>query len=167
MINKQQALPQVVNSGEEILRQLIDKLSMPNGFSKLNTHQRRLLLTAVLCSVIPADGHVRKVEMDHLEKHLQEKFRFTKDQMATAIVLAKQNVGNLNIQSLAQHLPELLSIEDRTNLVGMLWDIALCDHELHHSEEALVYKISDAAGVLRKRVTEQQAIAASRNGLQR
>ena len=63
-------------------------------------------------------------------------------------------------------MPDLLSIDDRTQLIGMLWDLALCDHELHQNEETLIYKVADAAGVLRKRVAEQQAIASSRSGMQ-
>ncbi len=76
-----------------------------------------------------------------------------------------QNALDSGVEILAKHLPELLSIEDRTHLVGMLWDIALCDHDLHQNEKSLIYKIADASGVLRKRVVEQHAIAASRNGM--
>ena len=70
------------------LTKMIEKLSAPNGFAKLTPVQRRLLLAAVLSSIVPADGHVRKVEMEQLEKHLKIKFQFAKDQLQTALHLA-------------------------------------------------------------------------------
>lgn len=151
------------NHGE--ILQITEKLAMPNGFAKLTTLQRRLLLAAVLSSVVPADGQVLKVEMEQLEKQLRVKFQFTQDQLQTAMAMASKHGSPKGVELLAKHLPELLSIEDRTQLIGLLWDLALCDHELHQREETLIYKIADAAGVLRKRVTEQQAIASSRSGM--
>jgi uncharacterized tellurite resistance protein B-like protein len=53
-------------------------------------------------------------------------------------------------------LTELLSVEDRVNLIGLLWDVALCDLELAPEEEAMVIKVADLADVPRKRVIEQQ-----------
>jgi uncharacterized tellurite resistance protein B-like protein len=147
------------------LTQVMDKLAMPNGFAKLTPDQRRLLLGAVLSSIVPADGYVRKVEMDLLDKLLKTKFQFANSQLQTALGLASKQGSFANVETLAKHLPELLSIEDRTQLIGLLWDLALCDHELHQREETLIYKMADASGVLRKRVTEQQAIASSRSGM--
>lgn len=152
------------DSHAEIL-QITEKLAMPNGFAKLTSLQRRLLLAAVLSSIVPADGHVRKVEMEQLEKQLRVKFQFTSRQLQTAMAMASKQGSPTGVELLAKHLPELLSIEDRTQLIGMLWDLALCDHELHHREETLIYKVADAANVLRKRVAEQQSIASSRSGM--
>ena len=150
---------------EVAIAQIVEKLSTPNGFAKLNPQQRRLILAAVLCSIVPADGLIRKVEMEHLEKHLSSKFQFTKEALTSALALGHQKTPHSGVEILARHLPELLGIEDRTELIGMLWDIALCDQDLHQNEESLIFKVADAAGVLRKRVVEQQAIAASRNGI--
>ena len=150
---------------EVAIAQIIEKISAPNGFAKLNPQQRRLLLAAVLSSIVPADGLIRKVEMEHLEQHLSSKFQFAKEALTGALALGRQKTPHSGIEILARHLPELLSIEDRTQLIGMLWDVAFCDQDLHQNEEMLIHKVADAAGVLRKRVVEQQAIAASRNGM--
>ena len=147
------------------IAQIIEKISTPNGFARLTPQQRRLLLAAVLSSIVPADGLIHDVEIEHLEKHLNSKFQFSKEALRNALALAHQKATQSEIEILARHLPELLSIEDRTQLIGMLWDVALCDQDLHQSEENLIYKVADAAGVLRKRVVEQEAIAASRNGM--
>jgi uncharacterized tellurite resistance protein B-like protein len=147
------------------ISQITEKLAMPNGFAKLTSIQRRLLLAAVLTSIVPVDGHVRKVEMEQLEKLLKQKFQFSQGQLQTAMAMASKQGLPTEVELLAKHLPELLSIEDRTQMIGMLWDLALCDHELHQREETLIYKVAYAAGVLRKRVAEQQSIASSRSGM--
>ncbi|MDE2445118.1 MAG: TerB family tellurite resistance protein [Alphaproteobacteria bacterium] len=152
-------------SSRQALADIVEKMSSPNGFSKLTPKQRSLLLAAVLSSVVPADGLVRAVEMQHLEKHLTTKFQFARQSLSEALDLARRTHSQSGIEVMAKHLPELLSIEDRIQLIGMLWDIALCDQELHQNEETLIYKLADAVGVMRKRVVEQQAIAASRNGI--
>ena len=147
------------------LTQIVEKLALPNGFSKLTPSQRQLLLAAVLSSIVPADGLVRKVEIEQLEKLLKTKFQFANSQLETAMRMANKQGSFTGVETLAKYLPELLSIEDRTHLIGLLWDLALCDHELHQREESLINKVADAAGVLRKRVAEQKAIASSRSGM--
>ncbi len=147
------------------LTQIVEKLALPNGFSKLTPSQRQLLLAAVLSSIVPADGLVRKVEIEQLEKLLKTKFQFANSQLETAMSMANKQGSFTGVETLAKYLPELLSIEDRTHLIGLLWDVALCDHELHQREGSLINKVADAAGVLRKRVAEQKAIASSRSGM--
>ena len=87
--------------------------------------------------------------------------------MKYALGLIKNNVSPEHLAQATKQLPEMLSIEDRVNLVGMLWDLALCDFELHSLEEALIYKIADQAGVPRKRVAEEQARATRQNAVAR
>ncbi len=160
-----QAMQTAADHSHAELAQILDTLSSPNGFAKLTPLQRRLLLAAVLSSIVPADGLVRKVEIEQLEKLLKTKFQFANSQLQTAMSMASKQGSFAGVETLAKYLPELLSIEDRTHLIGLLWDLALCDHELHQREETLIYKVAEAAGVLRKRVTEQLAIASSRNGM--
>jgi uncharacterized tellurite resistance protein B-like protein len=78
--------------------------------------------------------------------------------LAEALTIARSNLGTQeNYTVVAAHLPELLSIDDRCSMIGMLWDLALCDHELHATEEKLIYTIADKAEVPRKTVAEQLA----------
>jgi uncharacterized tellurite resistance protein B-like protein len=149
-----------MTEAKAIISQIIEKIAVPNGFAKLSPPQRKYLLAAILGSVVPADGKVRPIELEHFESFLKTKYHLGNDQLNIARSFAKLGFEVEQLHHAARYLPELLSIEDRTNLVGMLWDIALCDQELHSKEDALIYKIADLAGVPRKRVAEQQAIAA-------
>ncbi len=143
-----------------MISQIVEKIATPNGFAKLSPSQRKYLLVAILGSIVPVDGKIRAVEVEHFESFLKTKYQLNNDSLKIALSFSNLGFDVEQLQEAARHLPELLSIEDRTNLVGLLWDIALCDQELHAKEDALIYKIADLAGVPRKRVAEQQAIAA-------
>ena len=140
-----------------LMAEIMSKLDQPSGFAKLLPNQRKFLLAAVLGSIVPADGKIRDVEMQHLEAHLKQKYNCTPETLKLAMSYANTGLADKHLQKAARQLTELLSIEDRTALIGLLWDIAICDNELHKSEESLIYKIADAAEVPKKRVAEQQA----------
>jgi uncharacterized tellurite resistance protein B-like protein len=148
-----------------MIAQIIERIATPNGFAKLSPVQRKFLLAAILSSIVPADGKVREIEIDHLRQHLQHKYQLNAEQLREALAFAGHGLPGNQMQQAAKHLPDLLSIDDRASLIGMMWDIALSDKELHTSEEAMIYKFADDAGVARKKVVEQQArIAANRGG---
>lgn len=160
MVKVDKASEASLAEAKAIFIQIIEKIAMPNGFAKLSPPQRKYLLAAILGSVVPADEKVRPVELQHFEAFLKTRYQMNNDTLSIALSFGNLGFEVEQLQQAARYLPELLSINDRTNLVGMLWDIALCDHELHAKEDALIYKIADLAGVPRKRVAEQQAIAA-------
>jgi uncharacterized tellurite resistance protein B-like protein len=140
------------------LHGILTKISRPQGFAGLDNEQRKFLLAALLGSVVPADGKIRPCEIEKLEELLRQRMQTRGQTLNEALDIARSNLrptGDVTVA--ATHLPELLSIEDRCNLIGMLWDVALSDNELHSSEEALIYKIADSADVPRKRVIEQQS----------
>lgn len=147
-----------------MMADIMAKLAQPRGFSKLQPNQRKFLLAAVLGSIVPADGKIRDVEMKHLEVHLKQKYNCSPETLKLALSYANTGLANEPLQKAASQLTELLSIEDRTSLIGLLWDLAVCDNELHSNEEAMIYKIADSAGVPRKRVAEQLARAQGNNG---
>lgn len=73
------------------------------------------------------------------------------------------NLGKLEaIEKVSRALIELLSISDRIALVGMLWELALVDLELHKLEEEYICRVSDCAGVPRRKVVEMEAKAAAK-----
>lgn len=150
--------------GDLMITDIMATLETPNGFSKLQPNQRKILLAAILGSIIPCDGKIREVEVKHLRDHLQQRFGLTTTILKSAIAHASIGLNPEYLKKACAQLPELLSIEDRTNLIGMLWDIALCDHELHSTEEKMIYAVADSSGVPRKRVAEMQSRAQSNIG---
>ena len=102
--------------------------------------------------------------MQHLEAHLTQKYRLNPETLRLALSYANTGLSSTQLQKASNQLTELLSIEDRISLIGLLWDIAISDDELHGTEETMIYKIADSTGVPRKRVVEQQARAQGNSG---
>lgn len=143
--------------------QIVEILGKPGGFVKLTTAQRKFLLGTVLASVVPVDKRIRNVELDRLQVVLEGSMNVSGPICMESLALAEGTVDlNTNLPLLAKALNDLLGIEDRCNIVSHLWDLALCDNELHSFEEQLVYQVADLAGVPRKRVIELMARAAGR-----
>jgi len=142
--------------------EIVGQVGRPAGFAALSNEQRKFLLSALIGSVVPVDGKVRPCEMEKLRDILSSKMQSRGKTLEESLTIARSNLGSASDLALAaNHLPELLSIDDRCAMIGLLWDLALCDHELHSTEEDLIYRIADHAGVPRKKVAEQQARAAA------
>ncbi len=160
MTNPPKGKKQTQRTAEEARKTVEDilaKVHVPDGYAKLTINQRRFMLAAILGSIVPADSKVRDVEMQRLKTHLALKFHFTPELLDQALAAAHKGLSGEDLADASKTLPELLSIDDRINLVGLLWDVALCDLELAPEEEQMVLKVADLAQVPRKHVIEQQA----------
>jgi uncharacterized tellurite resistance protein B-like protein len=145
------------------LEEILLHLEKPGGFAKLNTTQRKFLMGLVLASMVPADKRVRNVELERLQVMLKTSLHINGEVAVESMALAEgQKDLCPAVLQIAKALPDLLGIEDRCNLIAHLWDLALCDNELHSFEEQLVFKVADLSGVPRKRVAELMARAAAK-----
>ncbi len=135
-------------------------LRLPNGFSKLGTEGRKLLLALLASAMVPADGVIRDEEVDRLRFYLLNRYDLDTDAALHLPTLVRQAVSQDQLLLIATSLKDMLAMEDRCRIVQVLWDIAMSDHELHQMEESLIYAIADAAAVPRKLVVEQQRLAA-------
>ncbi len=157
-------LPQLAPHEGRALQDILNTVKLPSGFSRLSPMQRRALVAAILASVIPIDGRLRDVEVKHFIEHLQNKYQFTKDEQKIALSFLRNGLTAAQLNDAAKQLQDLLSHDDRAKLVGLMWDVALSDHELHPEEERLIHSVAGIAGVARKRVLEEQTRAADANG---
>jgi uncharacterized tellurite resistance protein B-like protein len=140
------------------LEQILSAIKIPSGFSRLNPRQKKFLFGVVLSSVVPSDHIVKPCEKETLERQLRVFLQLHGQEESDAMAMA--DMPPLSVQQLdliAMAIAELLNINDRALFVRHLWELALCDRELHSAEEKLIFRISDAAGVTRKQVAEQLA----------
>lgn len=138
-------------------------LSKPGGFAKLSTVQRKFLMGIVLAAIVPVDKRIRNIELERLQVMLKSSLHIN-GQVALESMALAEGQTNLDeaVVTIAKALPDLLGIEDRCTLIAHLWELALCDNELHNYEEQMVYKVADLSGVPRKKVAELMARAAAR-----
>lgn len=146
------------------LARLLTKLSLPaRQVINLTSDERALALGVLLAAMVPMDRRVLEVEVDRLNQLAHQHYRISGHSLLQIESMARDNsFVSAEVEVFALHLTERLHIEDRCNLVGLLWEIALCDQHLHELEESAIMAIADRLGVPRKRVSEQQARAATR-----
>jgi uncharacterized tellurite resistance protein B-like protein len=151
-------------AAKQHLQDILQLLSKPGGFARLTTVQRKFLMGLVLAAIVPADKRIRNIELERLQVLLRSGLNINGDAAAESMAMAEGQVDmSGSLEKLAAALPDLLGIEDRCTLVAHLWELALCDNELHSFEEQLVYRVADLSGVPRKKVAELMARAAARN----
>jgi uncharacterized tellurite resistance protein B-like protein len=145
------------------LDDILHVLSKPGGFAKLSTLQRKFLMGIVLATIVPADKRIRNIEMERLQILLKSSLHMNGPVALESLALAEGHTNlDAALNTIGKSLPDLLGIEDRCALISHLWELALCDSELHDYEEQLVYKVADLSGVPRKKVAELMARAAAR-----
>jgi uncharacterized tellurite resistance protein B-like protein len=145
------------------LEELRAQLAKPGGFSKLTTVQRKFLMGILLAAIVPVDQRIRNIELERLQLMLKSSLNITGDVAMESLAFAESSKDTVvDVDTLAKALPDLLGIEDRCTLIANLWEIALCDDELHSFEEKLVFRIADLSEVPRKKVAELMAKAAAR-----
>ena len=150
-------------SAIEQLREIVELLSRPGGFAKLNLDQRKFILGVTMAAVVPADMKIRHGEVAHLQQIINTRLKCPKTMSEDIVSLACSKPQSSEVtDALARVLPELLGADDLANIIGGFWELAIADQDLHASEEQLVYRMADIAGVPRKRVAEQLARAQSR-----
>jgi uncharacterized tellurite resistance protein B-like protein len=145
------------------LDELLVLLAKPGGFAKLSPVQRKFLMGLVLAAIVPADNRIRNIELERLQVMLKSSLHISGSAAMESLAMAENAKDqNINIEALAKALPDLLGIEDRCTMIANLWELALCDDELHGFEEKMVYKVADLSDVPRKKVAELMAKAAAR-----
>lgn len=164
---KQDRSHQAIDESIEIPAQvlgLLEKLAKPaRDVRQLGPEERRLAVAVLLATLVPADNKVRDVEVERLNDLAEEHYRVTGVSLSHIESLARgKQFSIVEIRAISAHVPAILNIEDRLTLVGLLWEIALCDKELHALEEEAIHAIADRLEVPRKRSLEQQVRAAQK-----
>jgi uncharacterized tellurite resistance protein B-like protein len=162
LTQKQQRERALKDNAHQHVEEIMQAVAKPDGYARLTQTQRKFLLAAVLGSMVPADSKVKDVELQRIKTHLATKYFLAPQLLDEALVIAHEGLSGGGVEKAAKSIAELLNIDDRINLIGLLWDIALCDLELAQEEENLVYKVADLAQVPRKKVVEQQARVAKK-----
>ena len=103
-----------------------------------------LACTVLLCEVMRADGQLQQQERELLAHIISEEFSISEEEVVEiiekGIILSDQAVDFYQFTSL---INSHYSIEERMNMVKLLWKIAYADGELAAIEEHIIRKIAD------------------------
>ena len=148
------------------LRDALVSLAPPEAEPTDEGDRLRVAAAALMVRTVDADGRVLPEERAALERALAETYDL--DPAGVAALIVRGEGADRGATDLYEHTSVLrrrTEPEERAALVGLLYELAFADDELHEGEDATVTRISDLLGVDgRDRVLARKE-AADRRGL--
>jgi len=104
----------------------------------------QLAAAALLIELSRADFQRAPEEQQAIETALQKSFKLSDEQLAKLIDLAEQeNRDATSLYQFTNLIKDEYSLEQRFQLVKMLWQVAMADGELSKYEDHLIRKIAE------------------------
>jgi uncharacterized tellurite resistance protein B-like protein len=112
-----------------------------NSFTEISLETACAVL---LCEVMRADGIFTELEQDKLKHLLMEQFSLSADDVLAIIEQAIHLSENASdFYQFTSRLNQFYSLEERKEIVDLLWQVAYADGDLANIEEHIIRKIAD------------------------
>ena len=103
----------------------------------------QLATAALLMEVADADYDVSDAERDAIRKIVEEKFSITPDEAEEIAARAEQDAGHVtSLYPFTRKIVAECSMDERIEIIGMLWQVTAVDGCIDAHEEHLVRKIA-------------------------
>jgi uncharacterized tellurite resistance protein B-like protein len=118
----------------------------------------RLAAVALMVHIASVDGEFDAAERERLQEIVEYRFGLDGDATRRLIETAWESErDSVDLDRFTSVLKRTLDDEGRLQVVGMLWDLAYADGEVHEFEENVVWRVAEMIGVsARDRVTLRQ-----------
>ena len=144
----------MLSSLEKIAGTLIEQFPELSDCDDIET---RIAVSLLLSHLVPADGKVLDCETDRLVKLIARRFGVQTVVVQKFMAMTELNRRQLiSVEVLADRIKNHCGEKRLKSLIRDLWDLALCDNELHTLEEAMIYNVADNLGLRRRDVISQQ-----------
>lgn len=109
-----------------------------------NTPSLELAAAVLMLEISLADSTIQEAERKVIEETMQNSFSLSENDASTLIALAEQEVDHaVSLHDFTTLINRVLSREDRSKIVEMLWKVAFADAVLDKYEEYFIRKIAD------------------------
>ena len=113
----------------------------PNEDNELSLE---LACAVLLCEVIRADGEYTQEEKNTLNTIMQTKFHLSKDEAVEVLNTATSlSENSTDFYQFTNNINQHYNLEQRKEMVSLLWEIAYADGNLASIEEHIIRRISD------------------------
>lgn len=118
----------------------------------LNAHDKQaensisieIACAVLLCEVMRADSAFTENEQNELSRILTQQFNLTEQEVNTTLEQAFHLSENASdFYQFTSKLNEHYTLDDRIQIVTLLWQVAYADGELSNIEEHIIRKIAD------------------------
>ena len=146
---------------KNFIAELTGETSEPRAF---DANDYQLAAAALLVHIASVDGEFDDSERVRIQRLVETKFALDANEAETLIESAFESEREaVDLYRFTSVLKRRLDEDGRRQLVGMLWDMAHADGEVHEFEENVVWRVAELLGVsTRDRVTLRREI---RDGL--
>ncbi|MBH98779.1 MAG: hypothetical protein CMM56_10070 [Rhodospirillaceae bacterium] len=130
-----------------MLQGLREILNNTLSTSKEGTDERRhalqLATATLLVEIVRADEEEEAIEGETVLKQLGSFFDLSIEETSLLVKEAEQEADDaVSLQYFTRELHETLSVNEKHDVIEMLWRVALADKELDKHEDYLVRKVS-------------------------
>jgi uncharacterized tellurite resistance protein B-like protein len=128
-----------------LLKKLKDLLgSESTATGEVQDRALELACAALMFEVAKADFSVETTEQDAATSLLTAQFNLSADEVSTITEAAIEQADAATcLFEFTRTLNELASAEQKRNLLGMMWRVAMADNELSRYEEHVIRKVAD------------------------
>jgi uncharacterized tellurite resistance protein B-like protein len=142
-----------------------DSLSEPGDGEKLGADETQLATAALLFHAIAIDGTITEDEMAHLKPLLSEHFQLSEPEFNRLLTMAQQREREaIDIYRFTSVLRDRLSLEEKREIITMMWRVVYADGELGALEDNLVWRTAELLAVPARDRMELKQMVRAGNG---
>ena len=133
------------------------------GILRRKQYRRSLARVVMTIHMMRADRVIREEEMMYLTDIVSAKFDIDKASAYNLCTeLCAESEHCPSVEELADYVRENSTMIERADCIREMWEIAVCDHELHKLEDSLAYRCAMMLDIDENEVTwlKELAIAA-------
>jgi uncharacterized tellurite resistance protein B-like protein len=142
---------------KSFIAELTGEAEEPRSF---NANDYQLAAAALLVHIASVDGEFDDSERVRIQRLVETKFSLDANEAERLIEAAFESEREaVDLYRFTSVLKRRLDEDGRRQLVGMLWDMAHADGEIHEFEENVVWRVAELLGVsTRDRVTLRREV---------
>lgn len=139
-----------------------DSLHEPGEGEKPGADEAQLATAALLFHAIAIDGTVTEDEMARLKPLLSAHFQLSEPEFNRLLTMAQQRERDaIDIYRFTSVLRDRLSLEEKREVIAMMWRVVYADGELGALEDNLIWRTAELLGVsTRDRMELKQMVRA-------
>ena len=121
-----------------------DRITEAEPTEQEQQHGLQLAASVLLIEISRSDAHVSEVEEKTILAALQKTFSLDKEESEKLMSLANDKTDDAtSFHEFTREINDRFSADEKTNLVKLLWDVALADGEIDKYEDYYIRKITD------------------------
>ncbi len=146
----------------EGIASLLEKLTGNEPDEKLAEDELRVASAALLIHAMAIDGVVTEAESEELQVLLAKHFNLTPDQVDRLMIEAeREERAAVDIYRFTSVLRDRLPLEEKRNIIAMMWRLVFADGKLGPLEDNLIWRTAELLAVpARDRMQLKQMVRA-------